>query len=83
MLLLLLPIMMAARNDKRTLDYFAEKHFKMGVSPHMFPLWLESIIEAVKISDKRFDERIEKSRRYLLAPGIDYMSEYARLSIAK
>lgn len=83
MLSLILPVMMAAHHDNHALDYFTEKHFKMGISSHMYPLWLESMIEAVKISDKRFDEQIEKSWRHLLTPGIEYMmSEYDRLSKA-
>jgi hypothetical protein len=81
MILLGLPIMMVAHNDNHALDHYTKKLFKMGIPSHVYPVWLESMIEAVKICDKRFDEQIEKSWRHLLAPGINYiMREYNRLS---
>ncbi len=61
------------------LENIAIKHNKnnLNICPHLYPLWLNSLIAAAKTIDPFFDSSTEKVWRETLQPGIDYMiSQY-------
>lgn len=57
------------------LDRIAARHSKVGldVRPSMYPLFVESLLGAVREFDPRFDEATEAAWREALRPGLEYM----------
>lgn len=53
----------------------AKKHSRdeLDVQPHLYDMWLSSLIDAVKEYDPEFDDEVEVAWRMKLAPGIEYM----------
>lgn len=49
-----------------------DKHH-LNISPHLYEFWLDSMIEAVRITDEYFDENVGQAWRETLRPGINYM----------
>ena len=43
------------------------------ISPHLYPLWLDSLIFAARTCDPDFDAKIEANWRELIQPGINYI----------
>lgn len=72
--------MVIANHSKETLIEIAKKHSTQGldIAPHFYPLWLDSLIEAAKISDPKFDDNTEIAWRTIMQPGIDYMISHYR-----
>ena len=59
----------------------AKKHNEknLNIKPHLYSLWLDSLVAAAYSIDLLFDESTEKLWRETLKPGIDYMiSKYDR-----
>jgi len=50
-----------------------ESHSRNGlkVSPTMYPLWVDALLEAVQAHDDKYDEETDKAWRALLSVGID------------
>ncbi len=74
-----LPYMLIANQSANILSDVAKKHSAqdLDIAPHLYPLWLDSLVEAAKISDPKFDDNIEMAWREIMRPGIDYMiSQY-------
>lgn len=46
------------------------------ISPHMFDLWLESLIASVREVDPECNDNVELSWRLVMAPGIEFMKFY-------
>ncbi len=65
----------AYRNKSSLLTKIAERHNKnnLNIKPHLYPLWLNSLIEAANFIDPLFDNHTEKMRRKIMQPGIDFM----------
>jgi hemoglobin-like flavoprotein len=63
------------RRASEDLRKVAERHSasQIGLEPHMYDLWLDSLIETVNLFDPLFTEEIELAWRVVLAPGIVYM----------
>lgn len=53
----------------------AERHSasQLDVSPGLYDIWLDSLIETVQLFDPEFTDEIELAWRVVLAPGIVYM----------
>ncbi len=76
MLMTSLVYMSHANNDSPGLLLnIAEKHNKnnLNIKPHLYKLWLDSLIAAANSIDPLFDENTEKLWRETLQPGIDFM----------
>jgi hemoglobin-like flavoprotein len=68
--------MTAAYNSKSDLlSKIADKHNKnnLNINPHLYPLWLDSLIAAAKSIEPLFDMDTEKLWRKIMQPGIDHM----------
>jgi hemoglobin-like flavoprotein len=78
----LLTTMMAIcrrEEDLSCLDEVAERHSSrdLDIRPELYELWLESMLHAVKTSDRRFDDRTEAVWRKALQGAMDYcVSKY-------
>ncbi len=75
MLLLSLSNMLIAYERSEVLLEIAIKHDAQhhDIKPHLYLLWLDSLIAAVSDSDPLFDNKIEKAWRIVMQKGIDYM----------
>ena len=53
----------------------AKKHSRaeLDIQPHLYDVWLTSLIVAVKEFDSEFDDDVEIAWRMALAAGIEYM----------
>ena len=56
--------------EKTALVHSKHKH---NISPELYDLWLENLIDTVKEYDPRFNEEIELAWRLVLSAGITYM----------
>jgi hypothetical protein len=61
--------------DYSALYNLALRHARTGsdIPPHLYPLWLDSLIFAARICDREFDAKIEANWRELIQPGVDYI----------
>ena len=76
MLMTSLVYMSNAHNDTPgLLSEIANKHAKnnLNIKPHLYKLWLDSLIAAANSIDPLFDVNTEKLWRETLQPGIDFM----------
>jgi len=62
-------------NETDCLSAIADRHSKndLNIKPHLYPLWLDSLIEAAKLVDPFFDMKTEKMWRETMQDGIDFM----------
>ena len=65
----------AHKDTPGLLSEIAEKHNKhnLDIKPHLYKLWLDSLIAAAKSIDPLFDVNTESLWRETLQPGIDFM----------
>ena len=63
------------RKASEDLRKIAERHSasQIDIEPRLYDIWLDSLIETVKLFDPLFTEEIELAWRVVLAPGIVYM----------
>ena len=76
MLMTSLVYMSNAHNDTPDLlSKIANKHNKnnLNINPHLYKLWLDSLIAAANFIDPLFDINTEKLWRETLQPSIDFM----------
>ena len=76
MLVTSMAYMTSAYDNKSSfLSNIAERHNKnnLNIKPHLYPLWLDSLIAAAKLTDPLFSIHTEKMWREILQPGINYM----------
>ena len=76
--LLVLAVAAQGRQDSPSWDALprlAARHSKaqLDIAPHLYDLWLECLIQAVKDSDPQFSPNVEHAWRETLAVGIAYM----------
>lgn len=62
--------------DLSQLKEVAQRHSRSqaNICPHLYALWLDSLLFAVKETDREFDARIEAAWRMAMQPGIDYIT---------
>ena len=62
-------------NKSSPLTEIADKHNKnnLNIRPHLYSLWIDSLIASAKLIDPLFDINTEKMWREVLQSGIDYM----------
>jgi hemoglobin-like flavoprotein len=65
----------AKRPDPALLDRIAARHSSAGldVPPSLYPLFVESLLGAVREHDPRFDGETEEAWRETLRPGLEFM----------
>lgn len=65
----------AYENEPSHLAEIAEKHNKnyLDINPHLYPLWLDSLVATAKLIDPLFDKDTENLWREIMQPGIDYI----------
>ena len=51
----------------------SRQHRALGLTPKLYGLWLESLLDTVKAYDPECDEDVCESWRRHLGPGIEYM----------
>lgn len=63
------------RPDPALLDRIAARHSSGGlnVRPELYPLFVESLLGALREHDPRFDPDVEAAWREAVRPGIDFM----------
>ncbi len=64
--------------DRSPLGPIAQRHARADrdIPPHLYALWLDSLIEAVRTCDPHFDAVTEKTWREAMQPGIDYIVSF-------
>lgn len=70
-----LSYMMMAHQTPRVLDKMAVRHNaqNLNIEPHLYSLWLDCMVEAVKRTDAKFSDSVEHAWRQMMQPGIDYI----------
>jgi hemoglobin-like flavoprotein len=53
-------------------------HHRLDISPSLYRLWLDTLIDTAREYDSHFDDEVESSWRQLLQKGIDRMIEVYR-----
>jgi hemoglobin-like flavoprotein len=51
----------------------AIRHRELNVKPHLYPLWVNSLLETVKEYDPEYNDDVHEAWRRVLTPGIDFM----------
>ena len=74
-LLYSLSYMMIAHSKPDVLKGIADRHnsSQLDIKPQLYALWLDSMVEAVRLTDPQTSERTEQAWRQVMQPGIDYM----------
>lgn len=57
------------------LDRIATNHSKQqrNVAPHLYDLWLDCLLEAVKECDERYSPEVEAAWRFVMGAGIGFL----------
>jgi len=58
----------------RVLEQLARRHRNVGVSPEMFDLWMDCLLETVRAFDPEWNEEIAEAWRVVMAPGISHLA---------
>jgi hemoglobin-like flavoprotein len=60
------------------LERIAVGHGKQGrdIPPHLYDLWLECLLRAVKERDDRYSAEVEEAWRHLMTAGITFFKSY-------
>jgi hemoglobin-like flavoprotein len=70
-------IILASRDSEacRYLDKIAETHSSRdyNIKPHLYDIWLECMIQTVKIYDAEFNSKVEEAWIKTMKVGIDYL----------
>lgn len=63
------------RQANEELRRIAERHSasQVDIAPHLYDVWLDSLVETAHVFDPGFTEEVELAWRIVLAPGIAYM----------
>ena len=64
--------------DYSALERIALRHSRSqaDISAHLYAVWLDSLLFAVKACDPRFNAEIETTWRNAMRPGMDYMISF-------
>jgi hemoglobin-like flavoprotein len=70
-------MMLASGGSERSvhMERLAELHSraKLDITPELYDLWLDRLLQAVREFDPLFDPEIETAWRRMLQPGIEFM----------
>jgi len=55
------------------LDQLARRHRSIGVSPGLFDVWTDCLLQTVRDYDPEWDESVEEAWRAVMAPGIGHL----------
>ena len=57
------------------MEEVAQRHSRSqaNIPPHLYVLWLDSLLFAVKETDLNFDAKVEAAWKLAMQPGIDYI----------
>ncbi|HEX2584932.1 MAG TPA: globin [Steroidobacteraceae bacterium] len=72
-------IMAASQSPNASQEYLghsATAHQQRNISPHLYDLWLESLIATVAETDAKYDKNIENAWRTVMGTGIEYMKTH-------
>jgi hemoglobin-like flavoprotein len=63
------------RKPEHLLAKFAVMHSRsrLGIEPHLYRHWLDSVLQAVKTHDPACDENVLEAWRRILTPAIEFM----------
>ena len=72
-----LLLIYAKRNNSALLKRVAKRHSRqhLDVEPSLYPLFVDSLIKAVKLHDPSYDSDVGAAWRAAVAPGIQFMME--------
>ena len=59
------------------IGHLARVHDRYNIPPEMFSLWMDLLIEAVRVCDQEFDDRTETVWREVIGRGIAIMTQGA------
>ncbi|WP_150910753.1 globin [Marinobacter halotolerans] len=45
----------------------------LNIKPHLYDLWMECLIDTVRVFDPEYTDNVELAWRLILSPGITYM----------
>ena len=73
--LLVMDAVVHKTNDFSVLEPTAISHSrtKMNIQPHLYDLWLDSLLRTVKSCDSRYGAKTERLWREAFKPAIDYI----------
>ena len=77
-LIFVISFFVSKKADNYLCDIAILHHDKLKIQSHYYELWINSMIEAVKKTDGKFDSQTEMAWRITLAPGIEFMKHYSR-----
>ncbi len=71
-------IMLASQGNEAAADYLAKiskKHSKsdLNIKPELYDIWLETLIETIRIIDPENNDQIENAWKEIMTFGIEYM----------
>ena len=74
-LLYSLSYMLIAYKNPEVLHKTAVHHSidNLDIGPSLYSFWLESMVEAVRLTDVGYDSDTEIAWRVVMQPGVDYM----------
>ena len=57
------------------LEHIAERHSHndLDIKPELYAIWLDCLLDTVKVFDPDFSAEVEQAWRYVLQRGIDFM----------
>jgi hemoglobin-like flavoprotein len=58
---------------RREMKGLSQRHKDMEISPSMYDVWLECLLQAARVHDPLFSDELEEAWRQTLAPGIAHM----------
>lgn len=69
----------------RKIEKLGESHSanRLNVKPSLYPIWVDSLVEAIKKHDSNFNSDIEKAWRAVVALGISKMSSHYNAPASK
>lgn len=64
-----------SRKPELLLARFAtlHNHSHLGIEPHLYPYWLDSVLQAVQAHDPACDADVLEAWRRILTPAIEFM----------
>ena len=65
----------AKRNNPALLQRIADRHGRneLNIEPSLYPLFIDSLVKAVRDHDSEVSSEVEKAWRAAVAPGIEFM----------
>jgi len=58
---------------RHAMKRLAVRHKEMEISPAMYDVWLDCMLQTARAHDRQFSDAVERAWRATLAPAIEYM----------